>query len=233
MPCSPCIEYRYVFYCIFSAFETDFEWQEWKGSYWVNVTLEGLGNVYQLGHGGHACAHPAPAIRTMVVMDTEHIHTVKYRFCGCDKSDRAGNLEQLLRNGWYPATTVDPATCATFASLELFRLLNVVGNINVHDFVGTLEQRTNATELKSVPVCGQFKSERHTLNNWVQDRYKSFGRMTRQYAFLKRMKRAGRGHDPAGVGNTKNGECAVMCWACPHDNINLPEGWRDVAPEWR
>ncbi|KAJ7934588.1 hypothetical protein B0H13DRAFT_1855184 [Mycena leptocephala] len=180
--------------------------QEWKGSYWVNVTLEGLGSVYQLGHGGHACAHPAPAIRTMVVMDTEHIHTL----------DHAGNLEQLLRNGWYPATTVDPATCATFASLELFRLLNVVGNINVHDFVGTLEQRTNATELKLVP-----------------DRYKSFGCMTRQYAFLKRMKRAGRGHDPMGVGNTKNGECAVMCWACPHDNINLPEGWRDVVPKWR
>ncbi|KAJ7884955.1 hypothetical protein B0H13DRAFT_2235322 [Mycena leptocephala] len=189
--------------------------QEWKGSYWVNVTLEGLGSVYQLGHGGHACAHPAPAIHTMVVMDTEHIHTVKYRFCGCDKSDRAGNLEQLLRNRWYPATTVDPVTCATFASLELFHLLNVVGNINVHDFVGTLERRTNATELKSVP-----------------DRYKSFGHMTRQYAFLKRMKRAGRGHDPAGVGNTKNGECAVMCWACPHDNIHLSEGWRDVAPEW-
>jgi hypothetical protein len=126
--------------------------QEWNGQFWVAVTLAGLGLVYQLGHGGQPCPRPAPTDRTMVVMDTEYIHTVKYRFCGCDRSDRAGNLEQLLRSGWYPATTVDPATCATFASLELFRLLNVVGNINVHDFVGTLERQTSAAEMKSVPV---------------------------------------------------------------------------------
>ncbi|KAF7351692.1 CxC2 domain-containing protein [Mycena sanguinolenta] len=157
-----------------------------------------------------------PTERTMVVMDTEYIHTVKYRYCGCDKSDRAQNLEQLLRNGWYPATTVDPATCATFAALDLFRLLNVVGNINVHDFVGTLERKTNTSQMKAVP-----------------DREKAFGRMARQYAFLNRLKRSGRAHDPAGVHNTQHGECAVMCWACPHDKINLPEGWREVSPEFR
>jgi hypothetical protein len=123
------------------------------------VTLESLGSVYQLGHGGHPCPHPAPTVRTMVVMDTEYIHTVKYRFCACDKSDRAANLEQLLRNGWYPATTVDPATCATFPALDLYRLLNVVGNINVHDFVGTLERKTNASQVKSVPVSGSSISE--------------------------------------------------------------------------
>ncbi|KAJ6463650.1 hypothetical protein C8R47DRAFT_992586 [Mycena vitilis] len=190
--------------------------KEWKTSYWVTTTLESLDLVYQLGHGGHPCPHPAPATRTMVVMDTDYIHTVKYRYCACDKSDRAGNLEQLMRNGWYPATTVDPATCATFASLELFRLLNVVGNINVHDFVGTLERLTNATQTDAVP-----------------DRYKTFGRMSRQYAFLKRLLRAGRAHDPDGVWATENGECAVLCWTCPHDGKNLPEGWRDVSPEFQ
>ncbi|KAJ6501536.1 hypothetical protein C8R47DRAFT_1211112 [Mycena vitilis] len=190
--------------------------QEWKGTYWVTVTLKSLDLVYQLGHGGHKCPHPAPTTRTMVVMDTDYIHTVEYRYCACDKSDHASNLKQLLRNGWYPATTVDPATCATFAALELFRLLNVVGNINVHDFVGTLERLTNATETGSVP-----------------DRYKAFGRMSRQYAFLKRLLRAGRAHDPDGVWATENGECAVLCWACPHDGKNLPEGWRNVSPEFQ
>ncbi|KAF7374455.1 CxC2 domain-containing protein [Mycena sanguinolenta] len=173
--------------------------QEWTGHFWTVVSLASLGSVYQLGHGGHPCPRPAPTVRTMVVIDTEYIHT-----------------SNSLRNGWYPATTVDPATCATFASLELFRLLNVVGNINVNDFVGTLERRTSALAMKSVP-----------------DRYKAFGRMARQYAFLKRLKRAGRGHDPHGLPNTKNGECAVMCWACPHDGVNLPEGWREVSPEFR
>ncbi|KAJ6451528.1 hypothetical protein C8R47DRAFT_1229790 [Mycena vitilis] len=174
------------------------------------------GNGTALSGSRRPCQHPAPAIRKMVVIDTEYIHTVQYRFCACDKSDCAGNLEQFLRNGWYPATTGDPKTCSTFASLELFRLLNVVGNINVHDFVGTLERRTDALKPGSVP-----------------DRYKEFGRMSRQYAFLKRMIRAGRAHDPKGVWATENGEATVMCWACPHDNINIPEGWRDVSPEFQ
>ncbi|KAJ7721966.1 hypothetical protein DFH07DRAFT_783991 [Mycena maculata] len=190
--------------------------QEWRGRAWFPTTLESLGSVYQLGHGGHPCKHPAPAVRTMIVIDIGHIHSVKFRYCACNHSDTAQNLEQLLRNDWYLATTVDPVTCATFASLEMFRLLNVVGNINVKDYVGTLEQLTNACDVRGVP-----------------DRYKAFASMARQHAFLTRLKRAGRGHDPAGVAGTKNGECAVQCWCCPHDNINLPEGWRDVAPEFR
>jgi hypothetical protein len=70
-------------------------------------------------------------------------------------------------------------------------------------------------------------------NTATQDRYKAFGRMARQYSFLKRMQRAGRAHDPKLLHSTKNGECAVLCWAYPHDGKNLPDGWRDVAPEFR
>ena len=44
------------------------------------------------------------------------------------------------------------------------------------------------------------------------------------------LKRAGRGHDPAGVAATEPGDCAVECPACPHPGRNLPEGWED-APE--
>lgn len=98
----------------------------------------------------------------MVVMDTDAIHTISYRYCGCDKSDHANNLQQLLRNNWYPATTVDPETCATFASLETFRVLNVVGNINVHDFVGTMERQTDPCQLEKVPVSScTGRDERH------------------------------------------------------------------------
>ncbi|KAJ6478376.1 hypothetical protein C8R45DRAFT_934146 [Mycena sanguinolenta] len=142
---------------------------------------------------------------------TEYIHTVKYKYCGCDRSDHAANLEQLLRHWWYPATTVDPATCVIFAVLDLFRLLNVIRNISAHDFVGTLERKTNASQMHSVP-----------------DRYKAFGRMARQYAFLKRLKHTGRAHDPLGVNNTKNGECTVMCW---HVDLPLGDGWVYMVEE--
>ncbi|KAK7032023.1 CxC2 domain-containing protein [Favolaschia claudopus] len=190
--------------------------QEWSGKFWTATSLCGLGFVYQLGHGGFPCPRPAPAVRDMVVMDFPAIHSVKLRYCGCDLSDHANNLQQLLRNGWYPATTVDPGTCATLHTLDIFRMQNVVGNLTVHDAVRVMERCTDATRVKGVP-----------------DRYKAFGRMSRQFSFLKRLQRAGRAHDARGVTGTRAGECALLCWACPQDGMNLPQGWRDVSPEFQ
>jgi hypothetical protein len=81
----------------------------------------------------------------MTVIELPLIHRVKYRYCKCQKADNATNLQQCLRNKWYPATITDPATCATFTSLETFRLQNVVGNMNVNDFIHAIERQTNAT----------------------------------------------------------------------------------------
>jgi len=44
------------------------------------------------------------------------------------------------------------------------------------------------------------------------------------------LKRAGRGHDPEGVGNTPPGSLTVECPACPHPGRNLPENWREAGP---
>lgn len=44
------------------------------------------------------------------------------------------------------------------------------------------------------------------------------------------LKRAGRGHDPAGVEATKEGECAVICPACPQPGKNMDDNWQN-APE--
>ena len=44
------------------------------------------------------------------------------------------------------------------------------------------------------------------------------------------LKRAGRGHDFGGVAATAEGECAILCPACPHPGINLPDGWEN-GPE--
>ncbi|KAJ7454342.1 hypothetical protein B0H11DRAFT_2244997 [Mycena galericulata] len=193
--------------------------REWNGNFWVPRTLESIGLVYQLGHGGLPCIFPDDKIHRMVVIEAPIIHQIKFRYCKCEKSDTAENLEQLMRNGWYPATVTDPATCATFRSLEAFRLYSVVGNMNVKDFVTSMERVTDATA--------------STGMTWLPDRYKQFQRMARQWAFLKRLQRAGRGHDPTGVDATKLGECAVNCWVCPHDGRNLPPDWRNVDPKYR
>ncbi|KAJ7430891.1 hypothetical protein B0H11DRAFT_2262792 [Mycena galericulata] len=192
--------------------------EEWTGRYWKNTNLMALGLIYQLGHGGFRCKFPEPTVRTLVVIDTSGIHKIRYRFCACTLSDSANNLCQLLRNAWYPATKTDPDTCATFNVLDLFRLLNVGGDVNVHDFINALERKTEALQSSGI--------------RRVPDRYKAFMRMCRQYAFLMRTRRAGRGHDPAGLAATKAGECMVVCWACPYDGRNLPKDWRDVDPKF-
>lgn len=47
------------------------------------------------------------------------------------------------------------------------------------------------------------------------------------------LKRAGRGYDPGGVKNTKSGECAVLCPACPQPGRNLPDNWEEALKEIR
>ncbi|KAJ7225335.1 hypothetical protein GGX14DRAFT_556145 [Mycena pura] len=199
--------------------------QEWNGKFWIEASLHagrhgvngvvGLGLVYQLGHHGFSCDNPGSR-KKMVVVDVKGIFTLDIHLCNCERGRRRNVLSHLLANGWYPATTIDPETCATFELLELFRYLNVVGNVNVHDFIGTLERLTDPTQVGSTP-----------------DRYKAFMRMSRQYAYLKRVKRAGRGHEDNGLATTRPGGLAVACWACPADGRNLPKGWRDVGEKDR
>lgn len=57
--------------------------------------------------------------------------------------------------------------------------------------------------------------------------------MFRQYTFLKRLKQSGRGHDPAGVAATAPGGCAVLCWACPHEGVNIPSNWNAVEKKYK
>ncbi|KAJ7693956.1 hypothetical protein B0H17DRAFT_1132323 [Mycena rosella] len=119
--------------------------KEWNGDFWVPCTLKGLGLVYQLGHGGFPCPFPDDTVYRMVIIEAPIIHQIHVHYCECQKSDSADNLEQLLRNGWYPATIMDPGTCATFRSLEGLRLYSVVGNMNTRDFITALERVTDST----------------------------------------------------------------------------------------
>ncbi|KAJ6584537.1 hypothetical protein B0H19DRAFT_1058944 [Mycena capillaripes] len=185
---------------------------EWNGTFWLNITLADLGYAYQLGHGGMPCCFSDSWLLTMTVIELPVIHRVRY--CYCKKSDHMTNLQQLLRNTWYPATITNPATCATFTTLETFCLQNVIANMNANDFITAIKRQTNVTA--------------STGMDWVPHRYKEFMCMSRQWAFLMRAKRASRAHDPTGVAGMPQRELAVWCWVCPHDKRNLPPGWRDM-----
>ena len=44
--------------------------------------------------------------------------------------------------------------------------------------------------------------------------------------------RAGRGHDPSGVSTTAEGQCAVLCPACPYPGVNMSPNWESDAEKW-
>ncbi|KIY61885.1 hypothetical protein CYLTODRAFT_459471 [Cylindrobasidium torrendii FP15055 ss-10] len=96
------------------------------------------------------------------------------------------------------------------------RLLNVIGNVNVRDFLTTLERTTDPWAVA-----------------WLPDRYKNFGFMVRQFLFLLRLKRSGAVHIPKPIASAERGCLAVKCWACPRPGINLPEGWENVEEHLR
>ncbi|KAJ7024551.1 hypothetical protein C8F04DRAFT_1192230, partial [Mycena alexandri] len=114
--------------------------EEWvDNSRWRRLTLKAIGVVYQLGHEGFECKFPDPLLRSLTVVHTNGIHQIQYRYCKCKRSDTCNNLQQLHRNHWFPATKTDPDTAVTSQVLDLYRLLNVVGNLNargLHNLAG-------------------------------------------------------------------------------------------------
>ncbi|KAJ7670794.1 hypothetical protein DFH06DRAFT_1267265 [Mycena polygramma] len=94
--------------------------------------------------------------------------------------------------------------------------MTLEGKVTTYDYYSGLEKLSDNTGLTKVP------------------RYKSFMRTMRQWRHLLMMKRAGRANDGDRlVAETKPGELAVVCPACPQPGVNLPEGWESATGEQR
>ncbi|KAG2127943.1 hypothetical protein DEU56DRAFT_872715 [Suillus clintonianus] len=191
--------------------------QKWNGMFFERVTLKALGLRIQLGHApGQVCPKPRRAFNDdFVVMDSHAIHEVSLDFCGC--SNAVAHVQQLLRISWFPSTTANPKTAATFRLLEEFHILSFESKVSAYEFYNALTRRTNNTGLAP-----------------VKSRYECFMRMLREWRHLTMLKRSGRGHDPKGLDATVEGECAVLCPACPHPGKNLPDNWENApqAKRW-
>ncbi|KAI0748683.1 hypothetical protein C8Q80DRAFT_1219730 [Daedaleopsis nitida] len=185
--------------------------QTWNGQYFEKVSLKSLGLRIQLGHVvGSLCCHPVSAFSDdFVMLDLNGIHEIGLDFCGCETAQP--QYVQLLRNKFFPATSVQPKTAATFGLLEHYHLLSMQSKVSAYDFYTTISKRTD-----------------NTGTSPPRDRYYAFLTMSKEWRHLKMLKRAGRGHDPAGAAATGPGECALDCPACPHPGKNLPFGWENA-----
>ncbi|KAG6825587.1 hypothetical protein H0H92_003169, partial [Tricholoma furcatifolium] len=218
--CSTC-EIQAVYFCVnraSSAVIRAFLVTKWNGRFFAKTSLKTLGLIVQLGHPrGSLCTNPLPSPGgDFIVIDTNGIHEINLYFCGCGQSNQLHTV-QLLRSRLYPATTQNPKTATTFRALEQFELLSYVSKVSAFEYYQSLERLIDNTGI-------------HT----PKDRYPGFLLSIRQWRYLRMMKRSGRGHDPSGaVAGTKEGDCAVLCPACPQPGINLPPNWEDAPRDKR
>jgi hypothetical protein len=124
--------------------------QRWTGSYFQRSSLQKAGLRVQLGHPpGQYCTMRSAVRNDFTVIHSNGIHSVSVDVCGCS------NVKmhiQLLRVGWWPATPLDPNSCATFQVLREFQTLNLQGKVPIYDYYRTLELLTDNTGLESLPV---------------------------------------------------------------------------------
>ncbi|KAJ7038483.1 hypothetical protein C8F04DRAFT_1256091 [Mycena alexandri] len=179
--------------------------EKWDGKHFVRTRmgLRELGLRVQLGHPpGVICPRKKPAATDFVLYDTTGVHELALDFCGCREAPE--RRTQLMRVCWWPATVKEPNTCATFAVIKLFQILNCLGKLSAYDFLRGLEMVTNHDGLDKPP-----------------DRRKPFMHIMREWREVKRHKRFKSGHAAGGVRATARGGLTVMCRACPQPDWNL------------
>ncbi|KAJ7247447.1 hypothetical protein B0H12DRAFT_1203221 [Mycena haematopus] len=177
--------------------------QRWTGSTFERRTLKEMGLRIQLGHWhgvDRACPLPQPASGDdFVIIDNHGVHRVNLDFCNCGQ----GGLPtvQLLRARLWPATTTNPRTAATFSVLRRYQLLSFQSKCAALEFYQSLARESDNLHYKK-----------------DKDRYHEFLRMTRQWRNVQMLKRAGRGHDRAGVAGTRQGS-AHCCAPLRRDRV--------------
>ncbi|KAJ7712131.1 hypothetical protein B0H16DRAFT_1342977 [Mycena metata] len=186
--------------------------EKWNGQHFEPMTLNELDVEarVQLGHiPGSYCPKATKAHKDFVIIDTLGVRTVKLNFCGCDS--KLTHRQQLMRACLWPATSLDPQTCATFNAIRLFEVQNCLGKISAYDFMRSLELLSNNDGLRP-----------------TADRRRAFRAIVRQYRMMEMIKRAARGHEDSGVLGTRQGELALDCRMCPQPDWNLPPGFDEI-----
>jgi len=125
--------------------------QVWKSTHFERTSLGTLGIWYQLGHPPNmVCALAKPAYKDFLIIHHNGLHNVLVNFCGC--SSHFQPYQQLLTQGWFPSTLMEPRTCAMFALLHQFHILNLQAKTMMYDFYKVLSQLTDGTGLSNLLV---------------------------------------------------------------------------------
>jgi hypothetical protein len=126
--------------------------QHWTGIFYDDTTLQSLGLVLQLGHGGFSCPNPG-LIQRLTIVDISGIHEISLRYCECHQATGGSRPHvQLLRARLFPSTVIFPRKAFTFDVLDTFHLMTLQGKISAYDFYTTLSHKSDNTGLHDIKV---------------------------------------------------------------------------------
>jgi hypothetical protein len=107
----------------------------------------------QLGHPvDEKCLNPEQCPNDdFLIIDSRGIISVGLDFCGCGKGSQLHTV-QLLQSRFFPATTINPKTAATFSVLEHFELLSYESKVSAFEFYQATSRLTDNTGTKTPKV---------------------------------------------------------------------------------
>jgi hypothetical protein len=86
-------------------------------------------------------------------MNNNGFHTILVAYCGCATDHNALSFQtQLLRARLFPATTENPKTAFTFASLDLLVQLSTQGKLSAYNYYISMRNLTDNLDLSGWPV---------------------------------------------------------------------------------
>ncbi|KAG1729676.1 uncharacterized protein EDB91DRAFT_1085702 [Suillus paluster] len=126
--------------------------KHWDDGHFKCTSLKDLGLWIQLGHPVWGrCCNPSPVFHDdFVVLDVNGVHPVAIDFCACETAQ--SSTTQLLCARWFPATTIDPRTSATFRLLHHFHILTFKSKASAFEVWQTLSRHTDNTGLSAPKV---------------------------------------------------------------------------------
>ncbi|KAG1877378.1 hypothetical protein F4604DRAFT_1923970 [Suillus subluteus] len=94
---------------------------------------------------GEHCSNPSLIHTDFILLDINGVHNVVLCFCECQTAQ--SRTTQLLRMRWFPATTLELKTAATFRLLHNFHILSFESKASTFEYWQTLAHLTNNTGL--------------------------------------------------------------------------------------
>lgn len=171
--------------------------KKWTGAHFARISSNDIGYVFHLGHGGAECT--LGRNRKFTLGDVNGIHKITIRVCHCP--GRNGAAAQLMRARVYPCSDQRPESGFTFNVLKDFHLSFTEAKVSTQRYFNVLVRHTD-----------------NAFPDRVDDRYREFSRVCRQWAHLQDLKRAGK--ITTATFPASDGDLALRCPACPRLNFN-------------